>query len=1599
MEAANGGKGMSVGKALMIIAIMKIVLLFASAAFSADSGVSPNVISLPDGPGSISGLGEEFTASPNSGQAGFGIAIEVPSGSGGLAPELRIVYSGGGGNSALGFGWSMPLPRLQRQTDKGLPRYTGDDKYIYQDASTAEELVPLADGTYRLKNEGAFIRVTEDGDGWEVRTKSGLIYRLGETASSRVRDGGGTKTFAWNVTSIEDRNGNSISFEWSSDGGQSYLDRISYNDYGPSALCEILMSYGARPDALADYRAGFPVITAKRLKAVAVSRGGRQVRSYALSYDAASTLSRLVKVELTGSDGATKMPPLAFGYTAFAPDERDVVEMANPPGQGLTDADNALVDLNADSLPDLLISSPGDYTYYLNADGERWEGASAMSGDPSYELSQPGVKLADIDGDGASDLVIARTDGNKYLPGTGTSGWLPAVAFDLNPVGFDLADPNTRFLDISGDRMIDVVRTGATGLSAWIHHGGGDYERLTSLPKIDSSEDVLFSDSKIHLADLNGDGLVDVAKLRSESLIYWPSTGYGLFDGPVTVGGAPHADDESRLRLADINGDGLADVIHLGVSHVTFWLNRGDGTLDDQVTISGTPAADPVTTSVQLADMNGNGTTDILWVDVSSGPDGAWQYLDLIGDERAGLLSRIENGLGKVVSIRYESSTAQMVRAAAAGDPWSTALPFPVSVVAEVSVGDSLGAVMVKEYSYGDGYYDGDEREFRGFAKSTVFERGDSTIPGLKSITAFDVGSSNEAMKGRPLAVELRSDDGTLFKSVSSGWNAAILESGTDGRDVTFAELLSEVTSVVEGGTSPKYLRKDYDYDEYGNVTYELDHGEVASASDDGSTPVGDDEVFILREYAIDEAEWLVGLVSRESVYDSTGTKVAETVSYYDGAVFVGLPLGQVDRGNLTRKDQWLKSEERYVSAERYRRDAWGNATAMLDAEGGRREVAYDSDDHTYPVAERVFTGDGAIDFKVEHDAVFDSVSSFTDPNGAKTHFTYDALGRLATIVKPYDSIELPTVQYEYIVSSPVSAVTTHQREVSGAAGTLDSYSYVDGLGRTRAEATEDVDGQTAVTKAVLYNSRGKEYFSAMPFRCAAGSACPLYGAALASKDGMHNGYDALGRLVETTNPDGTYVSVEHLPLETLISDENDNDPLSPHSGTPARKSYDGRGRMVQVSFKEGPEDVTTSFTYDVGGNIVAITDPAGNVRLQEYDSLGRMTAVIDPNAGRREFSYDDAGRLVEKRKPDGLSIRYKYEPTTGRMLAKNLVTSPGDDSWEVLYHYDATSGEWDGHGNHLVGKLSWIEDGAGREYYGYDARGRLVSKRRTIDGASYDLAYAFDAADRQVSFTYPDGAGIGVSYDGRGLIRSVGDYLVERSYNASGQVEQEVLGNGMVRGFSYDARGRLASMATAGPDGVTVQSFAYSYDSANNVLSIDDQREGEGTKDQTQSFVYDDLYRLTGASLADGGMSWSYDVVGNITGRNSTLPEGKYHEPEMLYGDGAGPYALTAAGDKRFEYDANGNLIGMPGQALEFDAEDRLVKVAKDDGTAVEMVYDHQGQRRLKRVTAADGTVARTVYADPLYEVRGEKSYRYVWAGGRRIARIESTATENADE
>src|SRR5262249_7075725 len=149
-------------------------------------------------------------------------------------------------------------------------------------------------------------------------------------------------------------------------------------------------------------------------------------------------------------------------------------------------------------------------------------------------------------------------------------------------------------------------------------------------------------------------------------------------------------DVSAPYRLDDLNGDGWVDLVRVGVNRVSYALATGEGAFGAVQTIEGTPT-ESRTTSVQFADMNGSGTVDIVWVDVTGTDAASWKSLELFPDGRAGLLRRIDNGLGKVQTIEYEPAALQAARARDRDEPWSTRMNVAMPVIRRVTVDSSLG--------------------------------------------------------------------------------------------------------------------------------------------------------------------------------------------------------------------------------------------------------------------------------------------------------------------------------------------------------------------------------------------------------------------------------------------------------------------------------------------------------------------------------------------------------------------------------------------------------------------------------------------------------------------------------------------------------------------------------------------------------------------------------------------------------------------------------------------------------------------------------------------------------------------------------------------
>ncbi len=73
-------------------------------------------ITLPKGGGAIHDVGKKFSANPVTGTGSLNVPIFTTPGRSGFGPKLSLSYDSGSGNGLFGFGWSLSLPSITRNS-------------------------------------------------------------------------------------------------------------------------------------------------------------------------------------------------------------------------------------------------------------------------------------------------------------------------------------------------------------------------------------------------------------------------------------------------------------------------------------------------------------------------------------------------------------------------------------------------------------------------------------------------------------------------------------------------------------------------------------------------------------------------------------------------------------------------------------------------------------------------------------------------------------------------------------------------------------------------------------------------------------------------------------------------------------------------------------------------------------------------------------------------------------------------------------------------------------------------------------------------------------------------------------------------------------------------------------------------------------------------------------------------------------------------------------------------------------------------------------------------------------------------------------------
>ncbi len=434
------------------------------------------------------------------------------------------------------------------------------------------------------------------------------------------------------------------------------------------------------------------------------------------------------------------LPPVDFEYTAptvqESVEEADAESLGNLP-VGLDGSAYRWIDLHGEGIPGILTEQAGAWFCKRNwspiqdtqPDGSevvkaKFSPLETVALKPNVALNS-GAEFMDLAGDGQPDLAVMDGPMPGLFEHDEAEGWESFRPF-TSRLNRTIQDPNLKFVDLDGDGHADVL---ITENNAFVWHpslaekGFGPAQRVAQALDEEKGPRIVFADGTqaIYLSDISGDGLTDIVRIRNGEVCYWPNLGYGRFGAKVTMDNAPWFDnpdqfDQKRIRLADIDGSGTTDIIYLHRDGVRLYFNQSGNSWSQPQRLNVFPRVDDLV-SIVPTDLLGNGTACLVWSSPLPGDARRpMRYVNLMGGQKPHLLIKTINNLGAETRVDYAPSTKFYLQDKLDGKPWITRLPFPVHVVERVETFDHISRNrFVTRYAYHHGYFDGEEREFRGF--------------------------------------------------------------------------------------------------------------------------------------------------------------------------------------------------------------------------------------------------------------------------------------------------------------------------------------------------------------------------------------------------------------------------------------------------------------------------------------------------------------------------------------------------------------------------------------------------------------------------------------------------------------------------------------------------------------------------------------------------------------------------------------------------------------------------------------------------------------------------------------------------------------------
>ena len=406
----------------------------------------------------------------------------------------------------------------------------------------------------------------------------------------------------------------------------------------------------------------------------------------------------------------------------------------------------------------------------------------------------------------------------------------------------------------------------------------------------------------------------------------------------------------------------------------------------------------------------------------------------------------------------------------------------------------------------------------------------------------------------------------------------------------------------------------------------------------------------------------------------------------------------------------------------------------------------------------------------------------------------------------------------------------------------------------------------------------------------------------------------------------------------------------------------------------------TTSFDYAhtntvAGGSFLpsSVATSSASCSSMKYDAQGKMTDTYTGLAGTGADSTcagDTSGKHnhVEYFADDDTTVEirnlphYAYGPEA-------RTGEEGDWTWYTYFKTGVASPQGGmlrqvvkPGGNGALGDAICSSTPGSRSLctsFTYDARSRVAT---VLDGNSKLTTYSYDADDRTTqvltngatSCTPTAGTCVQYTWDGEGNLASRVDVkgTTTFTYNWLNQPATQTQPDGTVITTTYDGAGNLTQYKQQVPGQSSADTVNYTYDAANELLSIADAT-------GNYAYTYDKDSRptkLTLPSASGVSIAYTYTGAGKL---KSIKPTGGSGLPGYTYSyDKSGKDSRQL---RKIDYTTGGTADGSI--TYRYDGDDHLSEADPSSGDSWFYSYDDNANLTQARLGSTTATTSRTYY------------------------------------